>query len=163
MFRNNRAGGVALDVGEAAQGRNHPTGHSASRAVAGLPSGLLQHPDRLALDLRFVDVFAHVFQDETHASPPIWYEQHGMPHDAARNPLAARDADLVARLIEQHFDSLFHLQGERTTAPRWLCALPSDLRRDGATRVDLFALGTTSAGGEHCGDGRVPFFSRHIA
>ena len=64
-----------------------------------------------------------------HRNAAAWYQQHGLPDDAVRHLLAANDAVWAARLIEQHFDALYYLQGERTTVQRWLSALPDDLIR----------------------------------
>ena len=64
-----------------------------------------------------------------HRNAAFWYQQHGLPDDAVRHALAAGDAVWAARLIEQQFDALYYLQGERTTAQRWLSALPSDVVR----------------------------------
>ena len=64
-----------------------------------------------------------------HRNAALWYQQHGLPDDAVRHALAAGNAVWAARLIEQQFDALYYLQGERTTVQRWLSALPSDVVR----------------------------------
>ena len=61
-----------------------------------------------------------------------WYDEHGLPDDAIHHALAAGEMAWAARLIEEHFDSLFYLNGEPATINRWLQALPDDLVRSPA-------------------------------
>ena len=52
-----------------------------------------------------------------HRSAAAWYEEHALADDAVRHAQAAGDADLAARLIEQHADELL-LRGEGATVER---------------------------------------------
>jgi LuxR family transcriptional regulator, maltose regulon positive regulatory protein len=58
-----------------------------------------------------------------------WYEQHGWPDDGIRHALAAGEKERAARLVEEHFDTVFNLRGEQATIRSWLPALPEDLVR----------------------------------
>jgi LuxR family maltose regulon positive regulatory protein len=64
-----------------------------------------------------------------HANAAAWHEEHGLADAAVRHAVAAGDMNWAARLIEQHFDELFYLRGERATLQRWFSALPTDLLR----------------------------------
>ena len=57
-------------------------------------------------------------------SAPTWYEQHGLVDDAIQHALAAGDMLWAARLIEEHFDTVFNLRGEGATIQRWLPGCP---------------------------------------
>ena len=48
---------------------------------------------------------------------------------AIRHALAAGEQEWAARLVEEHFDTVFNLRGEQATIQSWLPALPEDLVR----------------------------------
>ncbi len=118
------------------------TGHTDSQA-------LLEQADRAGLFLVPLDEvrgwwrYHHLFADllrarldrqpgraaQLHRSAAAWYDEHGLPDDAIHHALAAGEMAWAARLIEEHFDSLFYLHGEPATIQRWLQALPDDLVR----------------------------------
>jgi LuxR family maltose regulon positive regulatory protein len=58
-----------------------------------------------------------------HGNAAAWYEQHGLPDDAIRHALAAGEQEWAARLVEEHFDTVFNLRGEQATIRTWLPAL----------------------------------------
>ena len=62
-----------------------------------------------------------------HGNAAAWYEQHGLPDDAIRHALAAGEQEWAARLVEEHFDTVFNLRGEQATIRTWLPALSEDL------------------------------------
>ena len=64
-----------------------------------------------------------------HRNAAEWYQQHGLPDDAVRHALAAGEQEWAARLVEEHFDTVFNLRGEQATIQGWLPALPADLVR----------------------------------
>ena len=64
-----------------------------------------------------------------HRNAARWYEQHGLPDPAIRHALAAGEQEWAARLVEEHFDTVFNLRGEQATIQSWLPALPEDLVR----------------------------------
>ena len=64
-----------------------------------------------------------------HRNAVRWYEQHGLPDPAIRHALAAGELEWAARLVEEHFDTVFNLRGEQATIQSWLPALPEDLVR----------------------------------
>ena len=66
---------------------------------------------------------------QLHRNAAAWYEEHGLADDAIRHAVAAGEMTWAARLIEQHFDTVFYLRGEGATIQRWLSALPADLVR----------------------------------
>ena len=73
-------------------------------------------------------------QDPEHArrlnrNAARWYEQHKLPDPAIRHALAAGEQDWAARLVEEHFDTVFNLRGEQATIQSWLPALPEELIR----------------------------------
>ena len=118
------------------------TGHTDSQA-------LLEQADRAGLFLVPLDEvrgwwrYHHLFADllrarldrqpgraaQLHRCAAAWYDEHGLPDDAIHHALAAGEMAWAARLIEEHFDSLFYLHGEPATIHRWLQALPDDLVR----------------------------------
>ena len=118
------------------------TGHTDSQA-------LLEQADRAGLFLVPLDEirgwwrYHHLFADllrarldrqpgraaPLHRFAAAWYDEHGLPDDAIHHALAAGEMAWAARLIEEHFDSLFYLHGEPATIHRWLQALPGDLVR----------------------------------
>jgi LuxR family transcriptional regulator, maltose regulon positive regulatory protein len=64
-----------------------------------------------------------------HRSAAGWYERQGLPDEAIRHALAAGEQEWAARLVEEHFDTVFNLRGEQATIQSWLPALPEDLVR----------------------------------
>jgi LuxR family maltose regulon positive regulatory protein len=50
-----------------------------------------------------------------HRNAAAWYEQHGLPDDTVRHALAAGEQKWAARLVEEHFDTVFNLRGEQAT------------------------------------------------
>jgi LuxR family maltose regulon positive regulatory protein len=119
-------------------------------AVTGRPGSqaLLEHAERAGLfvvpldEVRgwwryhhlFADLLrAHLQQDqpsrvaELHRNAAAWYEDHGLADDAIRHAAAAGEMTWAARLIEQHFDTVYSLRGEAATIHRWLSAIPAGL------------------------------------
>jgi LuxR family transcriptional regulator, maltose regulon positive regulatory protein len=73
-------------------------------------------------------------QDPEHArrlnrNAARWYEQQKLPDPAIRHALAAGEQEWAARLVEEHFDTVFNLRGEQATIQSWLPALPEELIR----------------------------------
>ena len=64
-----------------------------------------------------------------HGHAAAWYQQRGLPDDAVRHALAAGEPEWAARLVEEHFDSVFNLRGEQATIQSWLPALPAEVVR----------------------------------
>ena len=64
-----------------------------------------------------------------HRNAAGWYERQGLPDEAIRHALAAGEQQWAARLVEEHFDTVFNLRGEQATIQSWLPALPEDLVR----------------------------------
>jgi LuxR family transcriptional regulator, maltose regulon positive regulatory protein len=64
-----------------------------------------------------------------HRNATTWYQQHALPDDAIRHALAAGDPEWAARLVEEHFDTVFNLRGEQATIRSWLPALPAAVVR----------------------------------
>ena len=62
-----------------------------------------------------------------HRAAAAWYEEQGLTDDAIHHTLEGGETVWAARLIEEHFDTLFNLRGEEATIRRWLPALPRDL------------------------------------
>jgi len=64
-----------------------------------------------------------------HRNAARWYERQRLPDPAIRHALAAGEHERAARLVEEHFDTVFNLRGEQATIQSWLPALPEDLVR----------------------------------
>jgi LuxR family maltose regulon positive regulatory protein len=64
-----------------------------------------------------------------HRNAAGWYEQRELPDEAIRHALAAGEQERAARLVEEHFDTVFNLRGEQATIQSWLPALPGSLVR----------------------------------
>ena len=64
-----------------------------------------------------------------HCNAAAWHEEHGLADDAIRHAAAAGEMTWAARLIEEHFDTVYMSRGEGATIQRWLSALPADLVR----------------------------------
>ncbi len=110
---------------------------------------LLEQADRAGLFLVSLDEvrgwwrYHHLFADllrarldrhpdwgaRLHRAAAAWHDEHGLPDDAIHHALAAGEMVWAARLIEEHFDTLFYLNGEPVAINRWLQALPDDLVR----------------------------------
>jgi LuxR family maltose regulon positive regulatory protein len=119
-------------------------------AVTGRPGcqALLEQVERAGLFLVPLDEvrgwwrYHHLFADllrarlqaehparaaELHRNAAAWYEDHGLVDSAIGHAVAAGDATRAARLIEQHFDTVYSLRGEAATIHRWLSSLPAGL------------------------------------
>ncbi len=108
---------------------------------------LLEEADRSGLfviqldDVRGWWRYHHLFADllrarldpergrRLHGHAAAWYQQRGLPDDAVRHALAAGEPEWAARLVEEHFDSVFNLRGEQATIQSWLPALPAEVVR----------------------------------
>jgi ATP/maltotriose-dependent transcriptional regulator MalT len=64
-----------------------------------------------------------------HRNAAGWYERQDLPDEAIRHALAAGEKEGAARLVEEHFDTVFNLRGEQATIQAWLPALPENLVR----------------------------------
>ena len=64
---------------------------------------------------------------ELHRTAASWYEQRGLADDAIHHTLAAGETAWAARLVEEHFDTVFNLRGEEATIRSWLPAIPENL------------------------------------
>jgi LuxR family maltose regulon positive regulatory protein len=109
---------------------------------------LLEEADRSALfviqldDVRGWWRYHHLFADllrarldpergrHLHRQAAAWYQARGLPDDAVRHALAAGEPEWAARLIEEHFDSVFNLRASRPLSragsrpcPRRSCGL----------------------------------------
>jgi len=124
---------------------------SLCNAVTGRDDGqhLLEEVDRSGLfvvqldDVRGWWRYHHLFADllrtrleqdleharRLHRNAAGWYERQGLPDEAIRHALAAGEKQWAARLVEEHFDTVFNLRGEQATIQGWLPALPEDLVR----------------------------------
>ena len=84
---------------------------------------------------------------QLHRNAAAWYEEHGLADDAVRHAVAAGEMVWAARLIEQHFDAVYSLDGEGATLQRWLAALPAELVQ-GRPRLLVAQAWMALAGGE---------------
>ena len=66
---------------------------------------------------------------QLHRNAAAWCEEHGMADDAIRHAAAAGEMLWAARLIEQHFDTVYYWRSEGATIRRWVSALSPDLAR----------------------------------
>jgi LuxR family maltose regulon positive regulatory protein len=64
---------------------------------------------------------------ELHRRAASWYHQRGLIDDTIHHVVASGDMLWAARLIEEHFDTVFNLRGEQATIQSWLPALPDDV------------------------------------
>jgi LuxR family maltose regulon positive regulatory protein len=64
---------------------------------------------------------------QLHRNAAAWYADHELADDAIGHAVAAGEMAWAARLIEEHFDERFYLQGEVSTVRWWLDALPQEL------------------------------------
>lgn len=63
---------------------------------------------------------------ELHRRACSWYEQEGLPTEAADHALASGDHALAARLVEQALPAVLWQHGELATLLRWLDGVPRD-------------------------------------
>jgi LuxR family maltose regulon positive regulatory protein len=119
-------------------------------AVTGRPGSqaLLERVERAGLFLVPLDEvrnwwrYHHLFADLLHArlreeqpgrvaqlhrNAAAWFHEHGLADDAVRHAVAAGEMTWAARLIEQHFDTVYSQYGEGATIQRWLSSLPADV------------------------------------
>jgi LuxR family maltose regulon positive regulatory protein len=84
---------------------------------------------------RYHHLFAELLQQELgrgdpdhvvalHRRAAAWHTAHGEPSEAIRHALAARDQDLAAELVAEHWSGAFN-RGELATVDGWLEALPA--------------------------------------
>src|SRR5207248_11077392 len=64
---------------------------------------------------------------QLHRNAAAWHADHELADDAIGHAVAAGEMTWAARLIEEHFDERFYLQGEVSTVRRWLDLLPPEL------------------------------------
>ena len=64
---------------------------------------------------------------QLHRNAAGWCQEHGLADEAIRHAVAAGEMTRAARLIEQHFDTVFYTHGEGSTVRRWLAMLPPEL------------------------------------
>ena len=64
---------------------------------------------------------------QLHRNAAAWCEEHGLADDAIRHAVAAGEMTSAARLIEQHFDTVYYWRSEGATIRRWVSALSPDL------------------------------------
>ncbi len=62
-----------------------------------------------------------------HRNAAGWCQEYGLADEAIRHAVAAGEMTWAARLIEQHFDTVFYTHGEGSTVRRWLAMLPAGL------------------------------------
>jgi LuxR family maltose regulon positive regulatory protein len=90
---------------------------------------------------RYHHLFADVLQENLKGTQPerapilhrrasVWYEKNGLPHDAIRHALAAKDFERAATLVELAAPEIRrNRQGATVTELGWLKALPDELVR----------------------------------
>ena len=66
---------------------------------------------------------------QLHRKAAAWYEEHGLADDAIHHAVPGGEMTWAARLIEQHFDTVYNVRGEGATIQRWLSALPAGVIR----------------------------------
>ncbi len=66
---------------------------------------------------------------QLHRNAAAWYEEHGLADDAIHHAVPGGETAWAARLIEQHFDTVYNVRGEAATIQRWMSALPGDVIR----------------------------------
>ena len=64
---------------------------------------------------------------QLHRNAAGWCQEHGLADEAIRHAVAAGEMTWAARLIEQHFNTVFYTHGEGSTVRRWLAMLPAGL------------------------------------
>jgi len=66
---------------------------------------------------------------QLHRNAAAWSEEHGMADDAIGHAAAAGEMLWAARIIEQHFDTVYYWRSEGATIHRWMSVLPADVVR----------------------------------
>ncbi len=98
---------------------------------------------------RYHTLFAELLQLELRRTEPAelagllsaaaeWYAEHGYPVEAVRHAQAARDWDLAARLLSDHFLGLT-LDGQGATAHELLARFPAEVVDDDPKLIVLMA------------------------
>jgi LuxR family maltose regulon positive regulatory protein len=90
-----------------------------------------------------------------HRTASSWFAAHGYPVEAIRHAQAARDWELAARLLADHWPGL-HLDGQDATVHELLTSFPSDARAADAelaalAAADELAYGSLEAAERHLG------------
>jgi LuxR family maltose regulon positive regulatory protein len=105
---------------------------------------------------RYHQLFADLLQRELrrtspdelavlHGAAARWYSRHGSPTEAIRHAQAARDWDLAARLLFDHWLDLV-LDGQGATAHQLLTSFPADVVAADAELTALMAVGELTRG-----------------
>jgi LuxR family maltose regulon positive regulatory protein len=105
---------------------------------------------------RYHQMFADLLQLELRRSEPdeitglhrqaaAWLAGHGHPVEAIRQALAARDWDLAARLLAEHWPG-FHLDGQVATVHALLAVFPAERRAADAELAVLSAVDELTQG-----------------
>jgi len=105
---------------------------------------------------RYHQLFADLLQRELrrtspdelaalHSAAARWYSRHGSPTEAIRHAQAARDWDLAARLLFDHWLDLV-LGGQGATAHQLLTSFPVDVVAADAELTALLAVGELTRG-----------------
>ena len=66
---------------------------------------------------------------QLHRNAAAWYAGHGLADDAIGHAAAAGEMLWAARIIEQHFDTVYNIRGEAATSHRWMSVLPDEVVR----------------------------------
>ena len=83
---------------------------------------------------------------QLHRDAAAWYSEHGLADDAIGHAAAAGEMLWAARIIEQHFDTVYYWRSEGATIHRWVSALPPDLARSRPRLLLVQALMTATGG-----------------
>ena len=94
-----------------------------------------------------------------HRAAAGWLAEHGYPVEAIRHAQAARDWELAARLLADHWPGL-HLDGQAATAHELLAGFPAEARAADAelaavAAADELARGSLEAAERYLGAGRA--------
>ncbi len=81
-----------------------------------------------------------------HRKAAAWYAGCGLADDAIGHAVAAGEMLWAARIIEQHFDTVYYWRSEGATIHRWVSALPPDLARSRPRLLLVQALMTATGG-----------------
>ena len=89
---------------------------------------------------RYHHLFADLLQLELRRAAPDevvglhqaadWLARHGQPVQAIRHAQAAREWELAARLLAEHWPG-FHLDGQAATTHQLLAGFPAEIARGG--------------------------------
>jgi LuxR family maltose regulon positive regulatory protein len=66
---------------------------------------------------------------QLHRNAAAWYAGCGLADDAIGHAVAAGEMLWAARIIEQHYDTVYNIRGEAATIHRWLSVLPAEVVR----------------------------------